>query len=118
MKTRKRLRIIAAFALLGLLMAGLVYARNEASIHGPTKPSSALDSAVDLALIVLCPSQMFFVWCIDCDVEGWDGFVMYSIIGALNALLYALVGTVLTSAWKESSGECGEPRGLGAHPRA
>jgi hypothetical protein len=33
--------------------------------------------------------------CIDCEVIGWDGFIMYSIVAVLNAALYALVGKSL-----------------------
>ena len=39
--------------------------------------------------------ELIFVMCIDCEVIGWDGFIMYSIIGVLNVALYALVGAAV-----------------------
>jgi hypothetical protein len=45
--------------------------------------------------MILCPPQLLFVLCIDCEVIGMGGFIMYSIIGVLNAALYAILGSVL-----------------------
>jgi hypothetical protein len=45
-------------------------------------------------LLVLCPPQFLFVMCIDCEVVGRGGVILYSIVGALNAALYALIGFI------------------------
>lgn len=45
-----------------------------------------------IASMILCPAQCLFIVCIDCEVIGIGGFIMYSIIGILNAALYAAIG--------------------------
>jgi len=89
-ETREPLKIIFAFALVGLAVAGLVYAYSAFSDF--TRPMTSWDTAVILGSVIVCPPQLLFAWCIDCEVRGWDGFVMYSIIGMLNAFLYGAVG--------------------------
>jgi hypothetical protein len=51
-------------------------------------------------LLILCPAQLFFAFCFDCEVIGWDGFVMYSIIGVLNMAIYAVAGYIVISLRK------------------
>jgi hypothetical protein len=46
--------------------------------------------------VILCPPQLLFASCIDCEAIGWGGFIMYSIIGGLNAVLYAVIGFTLS----------------------
>jgi hypothetical protein len=72
--------------LLGLAFAGLSYA--YAACHDYTRPMSGLDF-----VFMTIPS-------IHCEVIGRDGFIMYSIIAALNVALYFLVGTVIVALRK------------------
>jgi hypothetical protein len=53
------------------------------------KETNSLDVALVVISVILCPSQLFFGYCMDCDVIGRGYFIMYSIIGILNAALYA-----------------------------
>ena len=56
---------------------------------------NVFDFALTTVSVILCPTQLIFVMCIDCEVIGWDGFILYSIIGALNVALYGLVGVAV-----------------------
>lgn len=91
---RKPWQIIVGFALLGLLVTAVVYAYS--AFRDYTRPENAFHAVLDIASVVLCPPALFFAGCIDCEAVGWSGFFLYSIIGAMNAALYAVVGTV---AW-------------------
>ena len=90
---RKPGKAIGGFALLGLTIAGVCYA--DAAFYDYTKPMSGLRSAEALMSLILCPPQLLFAFCIDCEVIGWNGFIMYSIIGVLNAVLYSLIGALI-----------------------
>jgi hypothetical protein len=94
---RKPWKTIVGFALLGLTIAALCFA--YATVYDYTKPMNRLDFAVFAISIVLCPSQLLFVSCIDCEM----GFTMFSIIGGLNAGLYALIGYIFASLRKPPS---------------
>ena len=90
---RKPWKTIVGFGLIGLAIAGACYA--FAVFHDYTKPMNARESALVTASLILCPPQLLFTFCIDCEVIGWDGFVMYSIIGVLNAALYSVIGALI-----------------------
>jgi hypothetical protein len=95
----KSWKIVFGFALLGFAVAGVCYA--FAVLHDYTKPWTRLDSELTLLSVIVCPPQLIFAFCIDCEVIGWDGFVQYAIIGFLNTALYAAVGTVVASLWEK-----------------
>lgn len=92
---RERWQIVSSFALLGLTVAAACYL--YAAFSDYTKPTNVIDVLVGILSLIFCPTQLLFVGCIDCEVVGWDGFVLYLIIGVLNAALYALVGLVVAS---------------------
>jgi hypothetical protein len=94
---RKPWKTVVALALLGLAIAGASYA--EAAFFDYSKPMNGFDFAQLTISALLCPPQLLFTFCIDCEVIGWGGFVLYSIIGVLNAVLYA------TNYWW-SCGDC------------
>jgi hypothetical protein len=87
---RKPWKIVAAFALTGLVIAAASYW--AAALEDYTKPMTGFRLVLWTTSLILCPPQFLFVLCIDCEVIGMGGFIMYSIIGALNAALYAVVG--------------------------
>lgn len=89
---RKPSRIITTFALLGLAVAGASYA--GAVFDDYTKPMNGLRFVLWTVSMVLCPAQFLFAGCIDCEVIGTGALIMYSIIGVLNAVLYAAVGAI------------------------
>ena len=89
----KPTKTVLGFALLGLAITGLCYW--HAAVHDYTKPTSWFEDVVLLLSLILCPGQLFFAFCIDCEAVGWDGFIMYSIIGAFNAVIYMLVGFLI-----------------------
>ena len=88
-------QVIAVFAATGLAVAGACYA--WAALYNYAKPMSLREGILVLLSVLLCPTQLLFMFCIDCEVTGWDGFIMYAIIGTLNAGLYALLGLVVVS---------------------
>jgi len=96
---RRFWQIVASFALLGLLAAAGVYAYN--ALHDPTKPLNSTDDAINVASFVFCPPTLLLVACIDCEATGWDGFATFSIIGLLNAGLYAIIGIVVAASRKK-----------------
>jgi hypothetical protein len=55
------------------------------------------DATAMLVSLILCPPQLLFAFCIDCEVIGWDGLVQYAIVGFFNAALYAVVGAIFVS---------------------
>jgi hypothetical protein len=94
---REPWEIIVGFALLGLstTAASYVYA-----LYAYTKPMNGLDFVLTVVSMIFCPPQLIFVMCIDCEVTGWSGFTMYSIIAALNMPLYALIGKIVAYSRK------------------
>jgi hypothetical protein len=97
----KSRKIVFGFALLGLAVAGVCYA--FAALHDYSKPWTGLDSSLTLLSVIVCPPQLIFAFCIDCEVVGWNGFVQYAIIGLLNTALYVAVGAVVASLRKKSA---------------
>jgi hypothetical protein len=59
--------------------------------------------ALAVLSVILCPAQLFFAFCIDCEVIGRGGFIMYSIIGVLNMPIYAVIGALVVSLRKTKS---------------
>jgi hypothetical protein len=97
---RKSWKTIVGFALLGLAIAGACYA--YAAFYDYTKPMNGTKVALTTTSAILCPPQLLFAFCIDCEVIGWGGFTMYSIIGVLNAALYAAIAAVIVGFRKKS----------------
>ena len=79
-------------------MAGACYA--YAAFYDYSKATNGFDILAGFVSMILCPPQLIFVMCLDCEVTGWDGFTMYSIIAALNMALYALVGKIVSYSRK------------------
>lgn len=100
---RKAWKIVGSFALLGLAMAALSYA--NAAFHDYAKPMNGFDFALLATSVILCPPQLLFAFCIDCEVIGWSGFIMYSIIGVLNVALYMAIGAAISGVFKESASD-------------
>jgi hypothetical protein len=94
----KSAKTVVGFTLLGLAVAALCYL--HAVLLDYTKPMNWLDTIIVPISVILCPAQLIFAGCIDCEATGWDGFIMYSIIGTLNAVIYMLVGFLLVALRK------------------
>jgi hypothetical protein len=88
----KSSKTVLGFAFLGLAIAGACYL--YAAFYDYSKPTNGFDVAVVAISVILCPPQLLFGFCIDCEVIGRGGFIMYSIIGVLNAALYAMIGYI------------------------
>ena len=97
---------VPGFAVLGLTFAGASYL--YAVFSDSSQPMSLVSFLATSLSIILCPAQLFFVMCIDCEVNGWDGFTMYSIIGLLNTVLYAAVEYLVLAARKKTESTDGE----------
>ena len=87
---REPWKVVGFLALAGLVVAAACYA--YAAFYDYTKPMSGLNATLMILSLIFCPPQLIFAACIDCEVVGWSGLVMYSIIGVLNAALYAIIG--------------------------
>ena len=85
-------KIITTFSLFGLAVAGASYA--YAVFDDYTKPMNGFRFVLWTISMILCPPQFLFVLCIDCEVIGTGGAIMYSIVGVLNAALYAVIGAI------------------------
>jgi hypothetical protein len=96
---RKHWKTIVGFALLGLAFAAAAYAYEAFFEYSKRALTSGFDSTVMSISMILCPSQFLFVGCPNCHAIGRDGFIMYSIIGALNAAIYAVIGVGFVT-WK------------------
>jgi hypothetical protein len=96
----KSWKIVFGFALLGLAVTGVCYV--FAALHDYSKPWTGLDSALTLLSFIVCPPQLIFALCIDCEVVGWNGFIQYAIIGLFNTALYAAIGAVFVR-WRKTS---------------
>jgi hypothetical protein len=97
---RKPWKIIVGFGLIGLAIAAVCYA--YAAFYDYTKPMNGLRFAMVALSLILCPPQLLFAACIDCEVIGRGGFIMYSIVGVLNTVLYAAIGSVVVRLRKKS----------------
>ena len=98
---RKPWKTIGGFALLGLAIAGVCYAYGALADY--TKPMTGREAALVLVSLILCPPQLLFAACLDCEVIGWGGFIMYSIVGVLNVALYSVIGALVVGLRKTKS---------------
>jgi hypothetical protein len=97
---RRGWKTIIGFSILGLAIAAICYA--HAAFYDYTKPMNGLRFALVGLSMILCPPQLLFAACIDCEVIGRGGFIMYSIVGVLNTALYAAIGSVVVCLRKKS----------------
>jgi hypothetical protein len=98
---RKSWKTVLIFSLVGLLIAGAVYLNSVS--YDYSKPMSVTQSVLSIATFVLCPPTLLFVMCIDCEVDGRGGLIMFSIIGLLNAALYGFVGSLVVARKRKSN---------------
>jgi len=103
----KSSKTILGFAFLGLAIAGVCYL--YAAFYDYAKPTNGFDVALFIITVILCPPQLLFAFCIDCEVIGRGGFIMYSIIGVLNAALYALIGFIIATFRKKPISPTSKP---------
>jgi hypothetical protein len=96
----KSRKIVFGFAVLGLVVAGICYA--FAALHDYSRPMTSFESTLILLSIVVCPPQLIFAFCMDCEVIGWGGLFQYAVVGFLNTALYAAVGALVASLRKKS----------------
>lgn len=94
-------KIITTFALLGLLVAAASYA--YAAFYDYSKPMNGLKFALWATSVILCPPQLLYAFCIDCEVIGTNGLFMYSVVGVLNAALYAAIGAIFVRLRRRQS---------------
>ena len=98
---RKSWKTVLVLVIVGLLIAGAVYLNSV--FYDYSKPMSVTQSVLNIATSILCPPTLLFVMCIDCEVDGRGGLIMFSIIGLLNATLYGFVGSLVVARKKKSN---------------
>ena len=91
-------KTVVGFALLGLVITAISYAYTAS--YDYTKPMNGLRFATTVVSLILCPPQLLFVACIDCEVIGRGGLIMYSIIGTLTAFIRTLA-SARVGDWQE-----------------
>jgi len=77
------------FALCGVAIAAAIYTHDM--FHDFTKPARAVDDALWIAEIVLCPPSLLSALCIDCEIGTSAGLQIWLVIGLLNGGLYWLL---------------------------
>lgn len=98
---RERWKTIAGFALLGLAIATAAYLQAFSQDYGRIRTPNEL--FLGLASLILCPPSWPLIMCIDCESGGSGGLIMYSVIGLLNAALYAGIAALFVGFRKESN---------------
>ena len=88
-----RNRAIVIYGLCGFLIGTALYVYS--SLFDYTKALTTFDAVVGLVSFIVCPPQLLFVLCIDCEVGGTSGIVMYLLIALMNAALYSAIGFVV-----------------------
>jgi hypothetical protein len=86
-------KMTIGFGAAGLLVA--VVCGIYAALVDYTTPTDGFGLLIALISMIACPPQLLFALCIDCEVIGWGGLVMYSIIGVLNVVLYSAIGFIV-----------------------
>ncbi len=89
----KSWKTIMGFSLLGLAIAAVLYVRVQ--FYDYSKPPDLKDLGLGIASLVVCPPTLLLLICIDCVVTGWSGLIIFSIIGLLNAAIYAGIGAIV-----------------------
>jgi hypothetical protein len=79
-------------ALCGVVIAGAIYTHYV--FYDFTKASSAVDIALGIVAIVLCPPSLLSLLCIDCEIGTSAGLQIWSVIALLNGCLYWLIAAV------------------------
>jgi len=97
---RKPWQVILGFALFGLAITAVSYVYYDFIDY--TKPMKGITSWLVTIFVVLCPPSLLSVLCIDCEVGTGSGVFMFSIIGLLNSVLYAVLGAVYLAFRKET----------------
>ena len=102
---RKRRKFAVSLALVGLLIAAVLFAYFETDPR-PGSPVALL--AGGLAL-VLCPGSLLFVTWIDIEPQTGAFAVMWLIIGLINFALYGGIGLLISRfRWKANTPEPSE----------
>jgi hypothetical protein len=83
-----RLRVSAGFAVLGLIVAGGVLAYSYYTFYHHIIPNQYV-------FLWLCPSSIFSMAIGDRSTGG-TAFLVWSIIGLTNAMLYGIVGAIIS----------------------
>jgi putative flippase GtrA len=97
-KERENWEIVLGFAAIGLAATAVSYV--IAVTFDSIKPDNVFTMTLALVSIIICPAQLPFAACIDCEVNGWDGVVMFAIIGVLNVAIYMVIGYLVSRSRK------------------
>jgi hypothetical protein len=89
---RKSANLIGWLGLCGFLIGAALYVYS--SLFNYTKPLTTFDVFFGVLAIVLCPPTLLFVLCIDCEIGGASGVIMFLLIGLMNAALYSAIGSL------------------------
>jgi hypothetical protein len=98
LRSRSPRQIIIGAALLGIAVTAIIYSCE--SLVDWSAPPGRFDIPLGVLALVLCPPQLLFAWCIDCEITGWGGLIMFAIVGGLNAGLYAIYGVAFVALRK------------------
>jgi hypothetical protein len=89
---RKRRRLTIALAVMGFVIAAVIWAYSELTDSSPPKP---FNSTLWTAFMILCPTSVLSIPLIDIEPGSVDFAIMWSVIGLLNSGLYAVVAMII-----------------------
>ena len=97
---RKRRRLIISFAVLGFVIAAVIWAYAELTDSSPPRP---FNLPLWTAFMILCPPSFLTVLLIDVEPGSMDFAIIWAILGLMNSGLYAAIGAVVGRLrWKAS----------------
>src|SRR6266852_1936202 len=92
-------RVILRFAALGLAIAAGVYAYCAFF----TARTTDLDILVGEVSLILCPPSLLCLWYCRRDIVTGPAAAIWSVVGIMNAALYALIGAAYVGLRKKSA---------------
>jgi hypothetical protein len=88
-------------ALSGVIIAAAIYTHYV--FYDFTKPVNTVDMTVGIVEIVLCPTSLLSLLCIDCEVGTSAGLQIWAVIALLNGGLYWLLASAVVKRQRVAS---------------
>jgi hypothetical protein len=89
---RKRRRLTIGLAVLGFVIAAIIWAYSELTDSPPPRP---FNLPLWSAFMILCPPSFLTIPLIDVEPGSTDFAIMWLMLGLVNSALYAVIGTVV-----------------------
>jgi hypothetical protein len=90
---RRPITLVGWLGLCGFLIGAALYVYS--SLFNYTGPLTTADAFVGILAFIFCPPTLLFVLCIDCEISGSSGVIMFLLIALMNAALYSAIGALI-----------------------